>query len=469
MSKERPDVAESPVHERIRARSGEIMMSVFRLTKTAMLHSIENAAVREAASLCANALTAFAVDIGMGATLSFLSDTFFVSGQLLRAPRAGYDSAAELARILGTVQISEITFEAKLDADALARFAAGLVLAIREAERRPVAFESQVPGIEARRIDTSLLERRTGDDLDHGAQVLRLYATALISLRQLYEELAAGKTALPQKMKRLAQRMVVLSDRDDPAMLGMTTMAKAHRDDAGRALQTAILSLAMGRQLTRDRVPLSQLVLAAFLIDSGHARVKGRVGDRFLTEAEEGASVSATAFTCIATGAITPISMKRTALVVEAVWAERAALLGPAWNAQLPPSLVASILVTAHMFLEIVAPRDGKEARSPADAVQALLENANVDRIVGRLLVRAIGLIPPGTVVALNTGAWAVTSGPSSRGAHACTVRVIVDPKGKELHPPVTKDLGVDTSLRIDSIIESGRVGFSTTGSFLSA
>jgi hypothetical protein len=464
-----PDGPQIPVHERIRARSGDVMFAVFRLVKTAMLHSVENAAVREAAGLGASSLQAFAADIGTGATLSFLTDTFFVSGQLLRAPRAGYEAAAELALLLARVKVSEITFEVGLQPAALSAFGAALVRAIREAENGPVTFESQVPGIEARHIDTTLLERRSGENLDPAAQILRLYANALVLLRQFYQDLATGKTALPTRLKRLAQRFVVLSEKDDPAMLGMTSMAKAHRDDAGRALQTAILSLAMGRQLTRDRVPLSQIVLAALVIDSGHARIQGRVGDRFLSEKEEAAAVPATAFTCIATGGVNPANMRRTATVVEAAWGGRSELMGAPWNGQLAPALVSQILMTAHMFLELVAPRDGKDARTPPAAFEALLASPHVDRTVSRLLVRAIGLIPPGTVVELSDGSWAVTAGPSKRGPHACTVRLIVDGKGNEVHPPRSIDLGDVTSLRIEHIVDSARVKFKTSGAFITS
>ena len=79
-------------------------------------------------------------------------------------------------------------------------------------------------------------------------------------------------------------------------MLGMTTMAKAHRDDAGRAVQTAILALAMSRQVTKDRLVLVQIVLAALLLDTGRARLRGRIGDRFLSEKEERLVVPAAAF-----------------------------------------------------------------------------------------------------------------------------------------------------------------------------
>ena len=289
-----------------------------------------------------------------------------------------------------------------------------------------------------------------------------------MAVRQFYEDIATTGTALPHRLKRLAQKFVALADHEDPAMLGMTTMAKAHRDDAGRAVQTAILALAMTRQVTKDRLALAQIVLAALLVDTGRARIQSRIGDRFLSDNEERLVVSAAAFGCIASGGVNAANARRTALVTEAAWLERTELLGPAWGGQLPPFFAAGVLTTARALLERLAPRDGSAAMSPLEAVEAVLARPNADPMMGRLLVRALGTVPTGTIVELSTGAWAVVLGPSARGPQDSLVRIVTDARGKELDKPVLLDLGRDRSVSIAKLVDQERAGFNTTQSFLS-
>ena len=155
---------EDPALERVRARSADVMAAVHRLVRTALLYDANNAAIRNAAVHCAEVHQAFTTDIGTPPTLSFSWPDFFVNGELLRATRMGWNGAADLGMLLESVHVSELAFEAGLQADALARFAVVLAAKIREADERWVAsrsrdvvFEPQMPGVETRWI-----ERRHG-------------------------------------------------------------------------------------------------------------------------------------------------------------------------------------------------------------------------------------------------------------------------------------------------------------------
>jgi hypothetical protein len=150
---------EEPAPERVRARSADVMAAVHRLVRTALLYDPNNAAIRNAAVHCAEVHQAFTTDIGTPPTISFSWPKFFVNGELLRSTRQGWDNAADLAMLLERVHVSELTFEAGLQADALERFGVVLAAKIREAEERWVAsgsrdvvFEPQLPGVETRWI-----------------------------------------------------------------------------------------------------------------------------------------------------------------------------------------------------------------------------------------------------------------------------------------------------------------------------
>jgi len=250
-------------------------------------------------------------------------------------------------------------------------------------------------------------------------------------------------------------------------MLGMTTMAKAHRDEAGRSVQTAILSLAMARQITDDKVTLASLVLAALMSEVGHARVRRRVGDRYLGDAEDAQVPGAAAFACVATGGVNPQSAQRAVVAVEVAWAERAAILGEPWASRARPLLGAQIVSMARHMLEQMAPRDGSSAAPPLLALERAIGQPGIDPTLAKLLVRAVGVVPVGTVVELTTGAVGVVLGPSPSRLASCTVRVLVEPGGREPASAEPLDLGAHPDVRIARTVDPARLPVDWTRPFV--
>ncbi len=95
-----PSTTGNPMLEQIRDRGADALLSVFRLVKNAMIHAIDNDAVRETATQAAEVLQGFSGEVGMPVTFTFVEDTVFVCAQLLRASRKVYQSAMELGEIV---------------------------------------------------------------------------------------------------------------------------------------------------------------------------------------------------------------------------------------------------------------------------------------------------------------------------------------------------------------------------------
>lgn len=456
----------NPMLDRIRDRSADVVLAVFRLLKNAMVHSVDNDAVKQTAQSTAEILGGFAGEVGSAAMITFIEDSTFVCGQLLRASRAVYESAAELGRILGRVGVSECSFEAGVTQADLLAMCAALGTAIRDGDRKNALLEAKIPNVSIRKVDSKLTKRSREDDRPSFEKIVQFYATALVVMRGFYGDIAQGLTILPHRVKRLAQRFVVLAESEDPAVLGMSAMARAHRDDAGRAVQTAILALAVARQITKDRIVLAQLVMAALLADVGRARVLGPAhGDALvpLSDADDARVPSSAALACVSTGGVNPSNAARTATVVEVAWLERRGVLGEPWSGTLPPIVPAQILGMVRDMLARVAPRDTTTPMSPADALEAVAAS-KVDRILLRLLVRAVGLVPAGTVVELDTGEWAVAVGPSKTMPHLPELRVVTDRSGRALEHPRPLDLG-QTQLTF-RVLEPDRARFNVTRAF---
>jgi hypothetical protein len=468
----------NPLLEEIRDRSAEAALAVFRVAKNSLVHAIENDAMVQCAEQSTGVLTAFAGEIGTAAAITFIDDTVFVCGQLLRASRKIYEATQELGKLLFRAGVSEVSFEATLTTQNMLDFAATFAAALRDPARRNALVEATIPGIAIRKVDRVLTQRRDDDDQPLREQILRLYAVALMVMRAYYDSVAHGVNAVPSRVKRLSQKLVSLVATGEPAVLGMSAMAHAHRDDAGRAVQSAILAVVLARHLTNDRLQLSALAMTALMAEGGRVRVAGPEGrDRLiaLPEADELVVPAMTAATTIGAGGVNVMNAVRTVAAYETTWLERQALLGPLYGGK-SPLPQAQLLLVVRRLLEFLAPRDATlRPLGPVDALAALAADPQLDRTLVRLLVRAIGIVPAGTVVEFETGEWAVVIGPSAntQALHLPRVRLVTDATGRALDRPRELDLGASTDARtlprVKSVLDPQYTRFNVTGAFVAA
>jgi hypothetical protein len=478
LSKCQASTTGNPVLEQIRDRGADAVLAMFRLVKNGFVHALDNQAVLQSAGQARQIFCDFSAMVGSNVSITFLGDTIFVCGQLLRASRSVYESAMELRQIFERCQISEITVDAEVTAaDVLAALAI-IIQSYREPERRDQVLAVKVPHIGLRKVEAQLQKREEGEDMPLPERIVRFYATSLVVMRGFFDAVADGNTILPYRVKRLSQQLVSLSESGDPALLGLTAMGNAQRDDAGRAVLGAILAVVIARQITGDRLQLARLAMAALMADVGRVRIMGREGrDTLISLGEDAESKvpGATATVCIATGGVNVPNALRTVVTNEATWLEREKLLGPLYQKQMTPLVEAQILRLARVVIEELAPREaGISPKSPLDALEAVATVPNIDTLLLRLLVNAIGLVPTGSVVAFETGEWGVVVGPSrTPGAFdRPIVRLITDRAGRPLTPPREVDLGsaapgARVFPRIASVVPAKQTRFNVTGVFL--
>ncbi len=109
---------------------------------------------------------------------------------------------------------------------------------------------------------------------------------------------------------------------------------------------------------------------------------------------------------------------------------------------RLRPLMLARLLQRADLFATHLAPEPGRAAQAPADAVQAAYhaEDGLPDE-AGMLLVRALGLYPPGSLVRLGNGDLAVVVGCGSRPQWP-VVATIANREGLSPSTPVLRTPG---------------------------
>jgi hypothetical protein len=462
----------NPELEQIREKGADAVLAMHRLVKIVMFHAFENDAVKRTVEQSHSILSDFATLTGGTFSVTFVDDTIFVSGQLLRASRMVYESASELGSLFGRCNVSEISITSDVTLDALGSLALATAKALRDPAKAATFVDEKFPGIKLRRVEAMLARREREGDFPLEGRFLRLYASALVVLRRFFDGLASGSSVIPHRVKRVAQAFVTLAESGDAGLLALTTLANAHRDDAGRALQTAVLALALGRQITTERIALARLTMAAMLTDVGRVRIAGPEGrDRLvpLSEPDDAAVPAVGSAISITTGGVNPQSALRTVLVFETTWLERERLLGPLYAGALSPLLQAKALRLVRAVHDRIAPRDTSKPMGVLDALRDVARLRDVEPTLLKLLVRAVGLTPTGSVVELDTGEWAVVVSASANpeAFDRPRLRVVIDRKGNVLDPPQEIDLGAPPAGHrfpaIARIVESQEARFNVT------
>jgi HD-GYP domain-containing protein (c-di-GMP phosphodiesterase class II) len=471
--------ASNPLLEAIQERASEVVLAVFRLAKISLVHALTNEAVTKIIKSTHDILASFSQSVGSEVIITFVSsDTIFVCGELLRASRSVYESAMELAAIFAKCNVSEIRIGPEVSPQDLYLFAEALAVSMSDPNQTDRLLSVQIPNVVAEKVDTNLSTRKEEEErsLPIRERTLKAYANALIVLREFYDSVAGGANVLPHQAKRIAQNLVMIAEESETHLMGMTTLAHARREDATRSVHAAILSVLVGRKITKDPVVLSRLALSALLADAGRVQVGG-TGRRDklirLTEDEECAVPAHSATLAFVTGGIKPASVMRAISAFETTWMERDELLGPPYQGSHQTTMLAKVLRLVRGLIDLVAPRDTSEALAPFDALSELARQPWVDPHLLRILTEAVGFVPSGTVVELNGGEWGVVVGSSDEpnAGHMPKVRVVTDKRGTACEMTDPLDFGNPKSkagnMTITRVVSPQEARFNVTKAFI--
>lgn len=433
--------------EEVRDKGANVILSFFRLLKNSLVHTLDNEATTQTASQTHKTITDFSATVGGQVAITFIEHTIFVCGQLLRASRSTYESAMEIGNLLAKCGVSEISYTTKVTIDDLLALADAFSISVRDPQQRDKLLNSKIDHIQIRKANISLIRNTEEDHLPNLQRMLCIYASALMVMRRFLDKTAQGRNVLPHHVKRIAQRLVTLGLIDKGALLAMTTLSNTHRDDAGRAVQSAILSLLIARSIISDRVILGQLSMSALIADVGRARIVGIEKRDQLVELPEQADrnvPSVTSAICIAQGGVNMQSAMRTVTAFETTFIERQKLLGALYHRKKSPFIQAKILYVVRTFLDHLAPRDLRNPLSPPDALAAISRLPNIDQTIYKLLVSVVGLFPTGSVIEFESGEWGIVVGPSSfpDALDKPCIKLITDPSGEVYSSPKQIDLG---------------------------
>ncbi|WP_437504324.1 hypothetical protein [Sorangium sp. So ce1099] len=450
---------------RRRAALGLVQM-IYRLAKACLLHSDSNQAVLSLVPSAIESVVQFCELSGSeAATLVFAGNTLFLNGQMLRASRETYEVALELGSFFEACDVSELVLDKTVRRAELAAFARLLADAQRDRSIAARLLQSNLRGVRVRKLTNPFPGGSIEGDGTRIGRISRTYAAAILVMRSFYAALRSSEAALPQRVKRVAQKLVAAAEEDARLLLSVAAGKVADPDEAGLSVSTAIIALGIARQLTTDRRMLGSLVTAALLYDVSRLRLTGALAgsaedeepagrsllERSLSDDEKERLPASAAVMLTALGKLHAPSITRTVIAYEALGLRPGGRQGPLYGGRRSPTVLARILAAARQFTELRASPfpaldGGPGGASSLDAVlQRMVAGAEsaTDRAISKLLIGALGIIPTGTFVQLSTGELGVVLSTPPSPAHFAQppVRILFDEQGHLLGAPFDVDL----------------------------
>ena len=426
--------------------SAGVVHGIYRVVKACQFHAdVTNDAVT---ALTASAVQGIADYCAKSNTetvaLSFLGDAIFVNRQILKASRDTHALAAELREYLEVCGVTELTLSRTIDRAAISMFAKLLADVQRERVLVPKITANTIPGINAGKA--MFAASGASREESPGQRAARTYATSVLTVQSVLGEVRRGKFELPRRVKRVAQQVVARADEDARLLVALAATGGSSNDAATVAVGSAILSVAMARQLTTDRAVLANAAMTALLYDAGRVMLafSGDGPQRMLNDDELDRVPARTVAALTSLGRMHAPARARTALLYE-VWSmRRAHRLGAVYKGRRPPTLLARIIGVSRAFAELRGAGAGG-GLSVDDALQMLSSRAadGTERALVKLLIGALGIYPAGTMVTLNTGELGVVMGTPQKPVDYVRppVKILYDAHANILESPIDIDL----------------------------
>ena len=412
-----------------------IIQAVYRLFRVGAFHSLDNDAIDLSIEQTLGALRRLDAFESEGITLIFAEDTCIVNGQLLQAPPDVYASAMDFSEFLGHVHVNSITI-GKGVADVDLRELLGVFVSPETAASKLQDGGFLTRHIRLRLVNPNLLLGLEDDRLSLLERVLLTYALAVLVIRRLFESIEHGGFDLAGYFKRMARQLATVNYADRPVVLDVILARHLQPDKAKLAVNSAILAVAMTRRFTEHESTLSRICMSALLLDVGRHRSAA------LNDETADIAIS-TAIIHMAMGDLRGDSVERTIVTFEAQRLLAGAAATEIYPDGVEPTIDSHIVATARRFTELVS-QQSEGAQLTADgAIEVLRRRASSDlgQMTLDLLVDALGLIPRGAAVELNSGYHAIVTraGPAPSKYDQPTVRLVTDNRGVRTEPSVVK------------------------------
>jgi hypothetical protein len=299
---------------------------IYRLVRISSIHRQNNEAVQK---LISQSMARFRELRGLETgrlNLLCVDQTVFVNGQLLKAEPEVYDLAIDLARYIQKLGYNEIAIDWDVQEQDL-RVLMGVFARATEDRAAVPAGDIRLEKVSLRRIKPEVLDLFRAEAVSKREQLVRSYASALVTMRHAWDAVLRGKPPALKNLKRLVLQLVRMSEEQPRAFQTVARMRNVHEDPAGQAVKAAMVAIALLRPLTSDIRLLGRVGMASLHLDLGRVRAAGGVDvasaartslPRRMTDAQLAALPDETAVAGFVAGHLHPETVERVIVAFEA-------------------------------------------------------------------------------------------------------------------------------------------------------
>lgn len=282
------------------------------------------------------------------------------------------------------------------------------------------------------------------EELPHAERALDEVGEVVADIFQrLFHAEAVDPEGLSPVVVRLAESVI----RNPDALLVLATLRRRTRYLFEHALGTAVLALALARQLGFGRDELTQIGLGGLLLDAGASRLP-------LALLEKPGPLSKAEYAVVQRHVAYGIELASDwglpALALEMVRGHHEREDGSGYPARLAASripLVARIAGIVDCYDALVRERPHARARTPHAAIAHLstLAGRSFHRPLVEALVQCLGVYPAGSLVELNSGEVGLVLGHNRARRMQPRLLMLLDAAKRPRAEPFVRDLLVET------------------------
>jgi len=272
-------------------------------------------------------------------------------------------------------------------------------------------------------------------------------ASVIYDLESLLEKILyqsiANKDAIEQKILTLVDELIDLSEYDTDAVLGAIHIDHHHRYSVLHPLHMALLCFLLGRRVKFDESTLRSTMAAALTSNLGMVELQDELHhyrepldnkQRKLIDLHPMRSV---------------VLLKRAGIRdkfwMEAVLQHHERQDGSGYPRQLKNDrfvTAARLIGLTDRYHAMVSPRAYRDGLSPTEALRRLFKNRGkeVDEVLGLMLIKEVGIYPPGTHVKLRSGETAIITRRASSDRMQPKAKAIGDLHNVFYARPVERD-----------------------------
>ncbi|MBI4685086.1 MAG: HD domain-containing protein [Nitrospirae bacterium] len=258
------------------AKYGGLLINQFSiLVKLTGIHSSINEAMVNAATKLFSVLEPFLGETGE-LTVRMIEGSFFIEDVRVRASLSDVDNFEFLAGEFKKRKIGLLTFRAPLQSDDLIYLAYSIRGGAEASEIQSLLESKLTKGVS---IGGPLFfEKKESLDMgDAKAVATKLYTVGLSAAKEVDDSARSGKPINVRRVKRVIHAMVDNILKDETHILGFTTLKSFENYLYNHMINTAILSIAIGKRINLAKNLLSKLGIAAFFHDIGKAEIPSSI------------------------------------------------------------------------------------------------------------------------------------------------------------------------------------------------